>query len=675
MILPEHHAPTCRTFIARMLEGLPDSFQRALAFRYSNTFSEHRQATEQLKQITGRNVADTAVFSANTELRETVEKIDKKQFRYWDSDQSIRDEAETRATGSRRIKSLQGQLDYCKAFNVEPPDLKKCSIDGIRQRLVCPMWWRRRLRKRVALSLESVAIELNIVHDKSQIYCSDPTLNRRRQQRYRNEKLLETLEAMNSKGFCTTIADLCSRNPSNPAVRRAELMVRIRGFEDLAERAGHAAMFYTWTAPSRMHATHKRNGERNRKYDGTKPSETGRYFARIWQQARSELHRKGCSIYGFRVTEAHHDATPHWHLLLFMPKWQRRRVTRIMEQYAKKEDAHELGSPDAHKARFDAKPLGGIDPKTGKLRSATGYIAKYIAKNIDGFKLDYDEHGTPGKLAAERIEAWATTWSIRQFQQIGGPSVTIWRELRKLKRPAGGGPDCLYAAWLAADAGDWAGFVVAMGGPVTARKNQTIKIRKTTVGDKGRYCEAVNRIGALVAHWPDGRQFYVPVKAITEKWEISLKQQSLFGDAEADILQIPRRREDLLEKPYETTAQTAANDNDYNDTGYFLDFNGKPIPLQEVKKITHAQQDHHSHVVLFLRERFLLTPWSSVNNYTGEKQYDINGIHKSYRTGQPAQTRNRADDREFAFIDESPAANPPDNDDYREYERFACGYG
>ena len=139
----------------------------------------------------------------------------------------------------------------------------------------------------------------------------------------------------------------------------------------------------------------------------------------------------------------------------------------IFNRWALKDSPDEKGAAQ-HRVKVE-KIKEGINPDTGREYSATGYIIKYISKNIDGHGVDNDEKAAQDKdwngkdpiENAERIEAWARTNRIRQFQPIGGPSVTVWRELRRLSEQEGVVEDIRQAA----DSGDWAAFVKAMGGP------------------------------------------------------------------------------------------------------------------------------------------------------------------------------------------------------------------
>ncbi|KGK68060.1 replication endonuclease, partial [Vibrio vulnificus] len=144
----------------------------------------------------------------------------------------------------------------------------------------------------------------------------------------------------------------------------------------------------------------------------------------IWKLMRSTLNRLGVRFYGFRVAEPQHDGTPHWHLLLFVEPKHYDLMVQTMRDYAMREDREEKGATEH---RFTEVK---IDPAKG---SATGYIAKYISKNIEGSDLDGGVYGEDPKDAAARVDAWASCWGIRQFQQLGGCSVTVWRELRRLK--------------------------------------------------------------------------------------------------------------------------------------------------------------------------------------------------------------------------------------------------
>ena len=142
---------------------------------------------------------------------------------------------------------------------------------------------------------------------------------------------------------------------------------------------------------------------------------------------------------------------------------EKTKVREIMWCYALADSGDEVG---AKEHRFKAV---SIDPAKG---SAAGYIAKYIAKNIDGYKLEKDLYGNDSIEAAERITAWANASGIRQFQQIGGPSVTVWRQLRKLDKTD---DEELESIRQMATASDWAAFMLTMGGYEIPRKDRPIK--------------------------------------------------------------------------------------------------------------------------------------------------------------------------------------------------------
>jgi hypothetical protein len=332
--------------------------------------------------------------------------------------------------------------------------------------MCCKKWWNRRLRKILNQAYEQAAIEFNFVQKHKQIYASDLTVKKRKQQKARNENMLSSMNVINDIGQRFSLKDLSDLNVSNPTVRKAELMVRMRGFEELSKSHGHQGIFITLTCPSKYHAAFAKSGQRNPKYESLTPYQGNQYLFNLWKLIRSNWDRKGIKPYGFRVAEPQHDGTPHWHILLFVEPSQIETIKSTISHYALQEDGDEKG---ALENRCDFKI---IDPKKG---SATGYIAKYVSKNIDGEGLDKGVYGEDPITAAQRVDAWSSCWCIRQFQQTGGASVSVWRELRRLKQSLGA-DSMLEKARVAADESKWSDFINAMGGVFSKRKDHPLKL-------------------------------------------------------------------------------------------------------------------------------------------------------------------------------------------------------
>ncbi len=441
----------CRRFRQHVFSDL-SPFAIDLAIRYNQTVEcfSYEKANQELFDIHERlRIGDLNLCADTDELKETAKHCAEKC-------RSVRQQAKTSTTAYKACSRI------VELYGLAPPASKDDNLDPSLNRMCNWLWWFRKIKILRLRNIDEIARNIELVSRCRSTYASDYTVKLKRKQKQDNRRYLESTFVSNEKGESFSLQDLADRSVSNPANRRAELMVRIKGFEMVADILGHVGEFYTLTTPSRMHAC-LNSGRNNPRFDGTTTLQAQKYLTHLWALIRSELNRQGIRPYGFRVVEPHHDGTPHWHLLLFMPHEHREIVRDVMRQYALAENGNE---PGAQTHRFKAV---AIDPAKG---TAAGYIAKYIAKNIDGHNLTQDLYGNDAVEASERITAWANIWGIRQFQQIGGPSVTVWRQLRRLEKSDDDGLEYLRSK---ATSSNWAAFMLAMGGYEMPRSAHPIK--------------------------------------------------------------------------------------------------------------------------------------------------------------------------------------------------------
>lgn len=418
-----------------------------------------------------------------------------------------------------RVQSIR-MLVRCAGITEDKP------IEGLPAilRAQDPAWWRRRLRVHVARVVEAGAVGLGLVHKGRGGYVSKDGLERRQQQLKRNAEALGRTLYRNEAGQVFTLGELAELGTANPIIRGGELMTRIRGAEEYADARAHVGLFLTLTLPSRFHPVKLGSGGRpipNKKHSGATPRDGQLWLRSMWAKTRALLARQGVRMYGLRVAEPHHDATPHWHALIWAEdEAGAQAIEAAVRKYWLSDDGHERGAQDN---RINVKRMikGG----------AAGYVAKYIAKSVghialaehmdvvqgDQITMDFGQ-ANPRDVKESgsghrRVDAWAATWGIRQFQTIGMPSVTVWRELRRVTPDqlelfqSEGDRDTVRAHHACHRHGelraDWRLFMEAMGGHALPRNRWHLRPvhRTAQVGQVNKYGEAV-KVGRMVGLQP-----------------------------------------------------------------------------------------------------------------------------------------------------------------------------
>lgn len=378
-------------------------------------------------------------------------------------------------------------------------DLTTRQVIAAVSRLVNVDYWHRKLKAHRTQWIEAIMIANMDVCINRHPYASKQAIRAVQAQRLSNMQYLQGMDIQDVEtGERFDLFEKVMASVSNPEIRRMELMAQMAGIERVAKERGDIGMFITLTCPSKYHPTKQRKGKNksdlhavlNHKWkdEAYTPKDGQRYLVKVWSRIRTAFNDNNINIYGIRVVEPHHDGTPHWHMLLFVDKASRAKAIDIMRKRALKEDGNEAG---AQKYRFECKHMnrGG----------AVGYIAKYIAKNIDGYALDGEvdhETGKDLKSMAAAVTAWASTWRIPQFQFYKLPSKGAYRECRRLPRGVSIADklgDVAERVRAAADQGKFDEYIMSQGGPCIRRKEETIRVARE-VSDVNVYGEEVQKV-------------------------------------------------------------------------------------------------------------------------------------------------------------------------------------
>ena len=354
-----------------------------------------------------------------------------------------------------------------------------------------PKWWARRLRKIWDQYNEHCAILLGKVRKGVSAYVSSQGLQAFIERQRMAAAWLKDMEAYNAQeDIVISLEEAVQASIANPTNRRHELVVRARGFSDIADEMGYVGIFFTWTAPSRFHPwkTVKASQpgkadttEENPKYDGSSPTDSQRYIGKLWERCRSALDRNvsmapglpvpskplrcrgfraiqphidgparwhlgggwdrfrqalanalrpfddPINYFGFRVVEPHHDGTPHWHLLIWVKPEHKHRLIGILQRYAL---SHDKGDLERKRHPESKCPYSDINPRFNwkEMDKEKGGAVGYIVKYI-AKNIDGHRVGDQGDLEAET----AATEGARRVRAWA----SLWglRQFQPLKGP------------------------------------------------------------------------------------------------------------------------------------------------------------------------------------------------------------------------------------------------
>ena len=323
------------------------------------------------------------------------------------------------------------------------------------RRMSSPRWWETRLSRQINQIKEHLLISLGMVQAKKSLYISNETIMLREKDIRERVSFLSIRKVVNAETQeeKDTLLHMAMSGIANPRIQKSELTQILFGTYKYALQHKHVCRFITITLPKSFHAT-TINGTPCSGWKGLTPKQAHDHLQGAWTKARSALSEIAC--YGTRFVEPHHDSTPHWHILVYIPQENDSKVISTINKYF---------STIVDSSSFDSK----IDMKLFTNEAVLHYMMKFLASSFPGVADENainDKTGKPISCEAKNAKLWASQWGIRRFQHFGLPEIGAWRECRKVRshnitHELGHAAE---AVRHAADHGDFQGYIEAQGG-------------------------------------------------------------------------------------------------------------------------------------------------------------------------------------------------------------------
>lgn len=489
----------------RILSSAPPALQAALEARYADIAGPVREhwTTSEGRCLDSWN-------AAAGDLRQSGKALEGCRSRIAYDDDALESAADQSARICLEVETFANAWAYAQAQQVNVPAVGgRITERSVTKRLRSPDWWRRQLRTHLTRGCEELFRVFGFVRAPTAPYVSADGFERIRAAGFKGRIWMENTAAVcEDTGEVLPLINIAQHSLANPSIRRGELMVRARGFQEIAEDERHRCMMITLTCPSAFHAWIRESGHRNPRFQGFTPRQGQQWLTQRWASCRATLKREEVRYYGFRVAEPHHDATPHWHMVIYADPQALETIRHVLTRSWLHQYRDEPGASQ-HRIKFTEE-----DPSKG---SGVGYLAKYVSKNIDAAgsvgAQTSDESNRPVSQEALRAVAWSRLHGIRQFQQLGGPAVTLWRHLRRVRETCEWPPlerlretttrsNCLPGQEMSSGGPSWSRFIQTLGGItecLSASRSFWEKQEPRTVDRQGRKVLKLTRWGELPA--------------------------------------------------------------------------------------------------------------------------------------------------------------------------------